>query len=244
MGRLQQGVAWWAIVLALASGEQAWAQGALPAPETAPAPADTYQQNLCYALGRNIGTDMRQNGIEIDVNALVAGLTDALKGAPSRLPEEELQAVMLRFQQEMQKKAEAQMADAGAKNQTEGQAFLAENAKKEGVQTTPSGLQYKVLKSGPAGGQSPTRQSTVEAHYEGRLIDGSVFDSSYQRGEPLVIPAGRVIKGWTEALTMMKPGDQWEVYIPSELGYGPEGSPPVIPPHATLIFKMELLGVR
>ena len=133
------------------------------------------------------------------------------------------------------------MASASEKNKERGAAFLAENAKKEGVQTTSSGMQYRVVKEGA--GATPTKQSTVSCHYEGKLIDGQVFDSSYRRGEPAQFPVGGVISGWTEMLQLMKEGGEVEVFIPSDLAYGDRGAGPTIGPGETLIFKIELLKV-
>ena len=134
-------------------------------------------------------------------------------------------------------------ADQGAvENQTAGQTFLAENARKPGVQTLPSGVQYEVVRSGPEGGRKPTATSLVKVHYEGRLINGEVFDSSYERGAPAVMRLDRLIPAWTEALQRMKPGDEWTLYVPPEQGYGEEGAGP-IPPNSVLIFRIELIDV-
>lgn len=129
-----------------------------------------------------------------------------------------------------------------AENLTTAQTFIAENAKKPGVKTLPSGVQYEVVKSGPAGGKSPTKRSLVKVHYEGKLISGEVFDSSYERGAPAVMNVGRLIPAWIEALQQMKPGDEWILYVPPEQGYGERGAGP-IPPNSVLIFRMELLDV-
>ena len=129
-----------------------------------------------------------------------------------------------------------------AQNLTAGQTFLAENAAKPGVKTLPSGVQYQIVKSGPAAGKHPTKRSLVKVHYEGKLISGEVFDSSYERGQPAVMPVDRLIPAWIEALQQMKPGDEWVLYVPPEQGYGEYGAGP-IPPNAVLIFRMELLDV-
>lgn len=126
---------------------------------------------------------------------------------------------------------------------SQAQAFLAQNAKQPGVQTLPSGLQYKVVRSGPADGVRPQLGDEVKVHYEGKLIDGAVFDSSYERGAPAAMPLRHLIKGWQEALQLMRPGDEWILYVPPELGYGAEGAGGTIPPGAALIFRIELIGV-
>lgn len=245
-----------AITLGIAVGEptgEAQAQESLPAaqnqlgaqPGTNGAPPagqqPSYEQQLSYSLGLNIGTDMRQNEIPIDLQFLVAGLKDALTGSQPKLSDQQRQAVMMRFQQEMQQKAQARMAEAGAKNTETGKAYLAENSNKDGVQTTKSGLQYRIIKQGT--GASPTLTDTVRCHYEGTLIDGTVFDSSYKRGEPAAFPVNGVIPGWTEALQLMKVGGKWELYIPSDLAYGAQGSPPRIGPNQVLLFTIELLDI-
>lgn len=213
-------------------------QAAMSSQSIAGAP---YEQQVSYALGLNIGADMRRSGVPLDLKAFTTGVADALAGAKPRLTDGQRQAILLKFQQQMQKKAEALMADAAANNKQRGEAFLAENGQKEGVVTTASGLQYKVIETG--NGETPTAQSTVRCHYEGTLIDGTVFDSSYDRGQPAEFPVGGVIAGWTEALQMMKVGSKWEVYLPSEIAYGGRGAGGDIGPNETLIFTIELLGV-
>ena len=158
------------------------------------------------------------------------------------LSQEDIQAVMTRFQIEMRDKQQTKNSAVGEKNKAEADAFFVENKTKEGVVTLESGMQYKVLKSGS--GKSPKLSSTVDAHYAGRLLDGTEFDSSYKRGAPFNTKVTGVIKGWTEILQLMKEGDKWEVYIPSDLAYGPRGSGPTIGPNAALIFEMELVSVN
>jgi FKBP-type peptidyl-prolyl cis-trans isomerase len=173
----------------------------------------------------------------LDLNILMRGLADALSGAKPALTPQEAQEAIGALQQETATKL-------AEKNKTEGAAFLAENKQKAGVVTLPSGLQYKVLKSGD-GKASPKATDTVSTHYKGTLLDGKVFDSSYDRGEPTSFPVNQVIAGWTEALQKMKVGDKWQLFVPAELGYRERGTPDgTIGPNATLVFEIELLGIE
>jgi len=203
---------------------------------------ETQEQKVGYALGMNIGANMKRQNLELDPEQVAAGLVAAYKGGKTLLTEEEMAAVLTAFQQQMQQKMQEQQAKLSAENLDKAKAYLAENGKKEGVVTTESGLQYKVLSSGA--GNSPTAESTVKVHYRGTLIDGTQFDSSYDRGEPAEFPVTGVIPGWTEALQLMKVGDKWQLVIPPELAYAERGAPPVIPPNAALVFEVELLEVR
>jgi FKBP-type peptidyl-prolyl cis-trans isomerase FklB len=208
------------------------------------APPSTTQQKTSYVIGLNIGNDPMLRGIEIDVNMLARGIADALSGKQPALSEQEIQAAFAELRKIMAAKEEEAMAEArkqGELNKQQGDQFLAQNKAKPGVKTTPSGLQYKVLKAG--NGPTPTATDKVRTHYHGTLIDGTVFDSSVQRGEPAEFPVGGVIRGWTEALQLMKVGDKWQLFIPSELAYGPRGAGDVIGPNATLIFEIELLEI-
>ncbi len=214
---------------------------AQPATQT---PPSTTQQKTSYVIGLNIGNDPMLRGIEIDVNMLARGIADALSGKQPALSEQEIQAAFAELRKIMAAKEEEAMAEArkqGELNKQRGEQFLAQNKAKPDVKTTPSGLQYKVLKSG--NGPTPTATDKVRTHYHGTLIDGTVFDSSVQRGEPAEFPVGGVIRGWTEALQLMKVGDKWQLFIPSELAYGPRGAGGVIGPNATLIFEIELLDI-
>jgi FKBP-type peptidyl-prolyl cis-trans isomerase len=203
-----------------------------------PAPTlDTQQKKVSYAIGLNVGKSLLAQKVEADFDALTRGIRDGLAGT-SALDEKQIQETMETFQKEMQTK----MTQAGEKNQTDGAKFLADNEKRSGVQKTASGLQYEILKAGD--GPKPTPTDRVRVHYRGTLIDGSEFDSSYQRGEPAVFPANRVIPGWTEALQLMPVGSKWKLFIPPALGYGAQGAGSAIPPNATLVFEVELLGIE
>ena len=202
----------------------------------------TNQEKVGYAIGMNIGKNMMAQNVDVDPDQVAAGLKAAFKGEETLLSEEEMGQVLMAFQQEMQMKQMAEMAAEAAKNQQVADDFLAANAKKEGVVALDSGLQYKVLSSGE--GATPTAESTVEVHYRGTLVDGTEFDSSYERGEPVSFPVNGVIPGWTEALQLMKEGDKWQLVIPPQLAYAERGAPPVIPPNAALVFEVELLKVQ
>ena len=197
----------------------------------------TKEEKLGYAIGMNIGTNMKQQKLEIDADQLAAGLTAVLKGEKTVLTEEEMGQVLTAFQQEMQMKQMADMAAEAVNNE----AYLENNAKQDGVVSLASGLQYQVLQAGT--GAMSAEDSKVEVHYQGSLIDGTEFDSSYKRGEPASFPVNGVIAGWTEALQLMKEGAKWHLVIPANLAYGDRGAPPMIPPNSTLVFDVELLKV-
>ncbi|WP_263260250.1 FKBP-type peptidyl-prolyl cis-trans isomerase [Pseudomonas sp. RIT-PI-S] len=197
----------------------------------------TDETRVSYGIGRQLGDQIRDNpppGVSLD--ALIAGLTDAFRGEPSRVAPDDLNNAFRAIREVMQAQEKAR-AEAAA---GEGIAYLAENAKREGITTLASGLQYEVLTAGT--GQKPTRESTVRTHYHGTLIDGTVFDSSYDRGQPAEFPVGGVIAGWTEALQLMGTGSKWRLYVPSELAYGAQGVGS-IPPHSVLVFDVELLEI-
>lgn len=203
---------------------------------------ETQKDKVSYGIGLDIGTSFKRQSLDLDPKALGAGIADALLGREPRLSKEEIDKVLNAFQQEMRAKAEAGKKQIADKNQKEGEAFLAQNKEKEGVITLPSGLQYKVVKAGS--GKMPKPTDTVKTNYQGTLIDGTEFDSSYKRGEPSSFPVNGVIKGWTEALQLMKVGSKWELYVPSNLAYGPRGAGQMIGPNAALIFEIELLGIE
>lgn len=201
----------------------------------------TPKERISYSIGANIGSNFKRQEIDIDVKTLAAGVADALAGKTA-LTEAEMHEVMNTFQQEMQTKMQAKEKIEGAANIKKGEEFLAANAKKEGVKTTASGLQYKVLKSGS--GKTPKATDTVKTHYHGTLIDGTVFDSSVERNEPATFPVNGVIPGWTEALQLMKEGDKWQLTVPAKLAYGERGAGGKIGPNSTLIFDVELLAIE
>ncbi|MBS7325643.1 MAG: FKBP-type peptidyl-prolyl cis-trans isomerase [Thiopseudomonas sp.] len=198
---------------------------------------NTDESRVSYGIGRQMGEQLRQNPPPgTDIEAVAAGLRDAFAGAQSAVSQEALVASFAIVREQMEA-AEAEKAKASAQA---GKDFLLENAKKDGVVVLESGLQYEVLSAGE--GEQPVRESTVRTHYHGTLIDGTVFDSSYERGQPAEFPVSGVIAGWTEALQLMGVGSKWRLYVPSELAYGGQavGS---IPPHSTLVFDVELLAI-
>jgi FKBP-type peptidyl-prolyl cis-trans isomerase len=204
---------------------QAAPKQAPAAPEAPPTDARHYS----YAIGQDLGSSFRENKIQLDLESLIAGVRDSLEGKDPQYSAELCQTALERLSQQ-------QMAALVRRNKE----FLIANAKAQGVQTTPSGLQYKVLKSGA--GPTPSADDKVNVHYRGQLVDGTVFDETYG-GEPAQLPVGGVIAGWSEALQQMKVGDKWQLVVPANLAYG-EGGRDMIPPNATLIFEVELLGIE
>ncbi len=199
----------------------------------------TLEQKASYTLGADIAKNFRAQGLEIDVKSFSLGLDDALQNRTLKLTEEEMMSAINTVKENMQKQQLEKQQSLARTNVDEGKAFLADNAKKEGVTTLDSGVQYKVLTKGE--GNSPTAEDTITAHYRGTLLDGTEFDSSYQRDEPLTLQMGSVIKGWGEVLKLMKPGSKWEVYIPADMAYGERGAGDAIGPNQTLIFTIELI---
>jgi len=199
---------------------------------------DTPAQKVSYLIGRQVGDQLKGSqfpGFELD--GVVQGIQDAMANAEMPLSQEQIQEAYDVIQKEMQKQQE----EAAAKAKEVGENFLAENAKKDGVVVLESGLQYEVITEGS--GAKPTKESTVRTHYHGTFIDGQVFDSSVERGQPAEFPVGGVIAGWTEALQLMAEGSKWRLFIPSDLAYGAQGSQGAIPPHSALVFEVELLNV-
>jgi len=202
----------------------------------------TQKDKVSYSIGLDIGRNMKKQSIEVDPELLARGLKDALSGDKALLTDEEIKTVMTTFQQEMQAKMGARAKELGDKNLKAGETFLAENKKKDGVITLPSGLQYKVITAG--NGKKPKATDTVSTQYRGTLIDGTEFDSSYKRGQPASFPVKGVIAGWTEALQLMPVGSKWQLFVPAGLAYGPRGAGQMIGPNATLIFDVELLSIQ
>lgn len=201
----------------------------------------TQEERQSYAIGLDIGNMLKAQGIQVDLELCLRGIRDSLAGNEPALSKEELQETMTALGQQVQERQKKAAEEIAAQNKKQGEEFLAKNAKKEGVTTTKSGLQYKVLKEG--NGPSPKATDMVRTHYRGTFLNGQVFDSSYERGEPAVFPLNRVIPGWTEALQEMKVGSKWQLFVPANLAYGERGSDD-IPPNATLIFEVELLGIE
>ena len=195
-----------------------------------------------YALGMSIAHNMLQSGVrEISFDDFTAGLKAALTGAETAITYEEAGTLLDEFFGKIQEEQAARQAEIGEFMKKDGETFLAANAKKEGVTVLPSGLQYKVLKSGE--GRKPGRTDKVRCHYEGTFPNGQKFDSSYDRNEPAVFGVNQVIAGWTEALQLMSEGSAWKLYIPYNLAYGEAGAPGAIPPYSALVFKVELIEV-
>jgi len=189
------------------------------------------KEKVSYIIGMDIGSNLKKQSIDVDPNILAKGVQQSLAGSKPLLTEQEIQETMMAFQKEMM-----------AKQKERGDAFLAENKKKEGVKTLPSGLQYKVIKAGT--GKKPKLNDTVMTHYRGTLIDGTEFDSSYKRGQPVSFLVSGVLPGWTEALQLMEEGAKWQLFIPSNLAYGERGAGGIIGPNATLIFEIELISIQ
>ncbi|GAB3195208.1 FKBP-type peptidyl-prolyl cis-trans isomerase FklB [Pontibacter aydingkolensis] len=196
------------------------------------------KEKISYIIGRDMAANLSKQGIEVEAESFIKGFKEVQEGKESSLSQSDVQQAMMALQQEMAEKQNA----SGGENKKAGEAFLAENKNKEGVKTLPSGLQYMILKEGT--GKSPSASDTVTTHYHGTLIDGTTFDSSYERGQPATFPVNGVIAGWTEALQLMKEGSKWRLFIPSGLAYGAQGAGDVIGPNSTLIFDVELLSVK
>lgn len=202
----------------------------------------TQDEKLSYSFGQNIGSTLKKQEIEVNLDKLMLGIKEALAGEFTTLTEAEVQSSLMEFRKAQFAKKAEEKRQLAEKNRTDGAAFLAEHAQKEGVTVTDSGLQYEILKQGE--GDSPKATDTVTVHYRGTLLDGTEFDSSYSRNEPTSFALNRVIKGWTEGLQLMKPGGKAKFVIPANLAYGKTGIPGgKIGPDATLIFEVELISV-
>ena len=197
---------------------------------------------ISYSLGYQIGGDFKRQGTDLKSDLVVQGIQDALKGDKPRMAPEEMKKTLVELKRKVTATQQEERKMSAEKSRAEGETFLAENAKKEGVVTLPSGLQYKILKEGT--GASPQATDNVTVHYRGTLIDGTEFDSSHKRNQPAIFRVNGVIRGWTEALQMMKPGAKWQLFIPAKLAYGERGTGSAIPPNSGLIFEVELLKVN
>ena len=195
-----------------------------------------------YSLGYQFGQYIKSQGIDIDLEIYTSGIKDALGGKEPQMSQEDIRATIMGLQQRQQAARQKEMKEKSTKNLEQGKTFLAENQKKEGVKALPSGLQYKVLAEGS--GKTPKADDTVTVNYKGTLIDGTEFDSSYKRGQPATFKVNGVIKGWTEALPLMKEGSKYQLFIPPDLAYGERGAGRNIPPNSTLIFEVELISVQ
>ena len=207
-----------------------------------PVELNDQKAKVSYGIGMNLGTQWRQQEVPIDPDLLMKGMKDAMEGKEMLMTEEEMRNTLMTFQNEHRARQMEKRKLQGEQNQAAGEKFLSENKSKPGVVVLPSGLQYKIINEGQ--GESPAALDQVSVNYRGTLIDGTEFDSSYTRGEPWVTSVTGVIKGWTEALQLMKPGAKWELYIPSALAYAERGQGAQIGPNATLIFEVELVSVK
>jgi len=197
----------------------------------------TDKDKLSYIFGVQVGQGLRAEGIELEMDAFTAGIQDMLAGNESQIGQATAEKLVSAYQE----KKQLEIAEISAKKQNESATFLANNAKNDGFVVTASGLQYKIIEKGE--GKSPTREDKVIAHYTGKLLDGTVFDSSHDRGEPATFPVSGVIKGWQEALPMMKEGANWQIVVPANLAYGDRGVGNLIGPNETLIFDIELVSI-
>lgn len=203
---------------------------------------ETQQEKESYSIGYQVGLSMKNDGVDVDFDKLIKGLQDAINDQEPLLSVEEMRTLILALKERAREIQMRKVQEARVNNAKESEKFLAENGKKEGVKTTESGLQYRILKEGD--GNSPGPEDSVTVHYRGTFIDGEEFDSSYARGKPQTLQTDGVIKGWTEALQMMKVGSQWEIFVPPDLAYGRGGQGGVIPPNSALVFEIELLSVE
>lgn len=201
----------------------------------------TFEEKLSYSMGFEVGNYFKNAGGDIQKELLISGIEDAFQGATPALTPEEMVAVQKEFAAKMQARQQKQMEEMKVENLAAGQAFLEKNKEMEGVIVTESGLQYQVLQAGE--GENAKMSDTVKVHYEGTFIDGTVFDSSIKRGEPVEFQADQVIKGWSEALQLMNVGSKLKLVVPSELAYGEQGAPQRIPPNSVLVFEVELISI-
>ena len=202
----------------------------------------TQKEKQSYAIGMNLGENLKTQAVDVDTTLLMRGMKDTLTGSKPLLSPEEERATLMELQAGLRKTQMEKMQKAAEKNKKEGEVFLTANKAKPGVVTLPSGLQYKILQTG--NGPKPTVNDTVACNYRGTLIDGTEFDSSYKRGQPTTFPVSGVIKGWTEALQLMPVGSKWQLFVPAALAYGDRAASALIGPDATLIFDVELVSIQ
>jgi FKBP-type peptidyl-prolyl cis-trans isomerase FklB len=195
-----------------------------------------------YSIGYQVGLSMKKDGVEVDFEKLIQGLHDAIDGKEPSLSTHEMRKLIVDLKEKAREAQMKKFQEAAEKNGLEAETFLAENGKKEGIKTTESGLQYRIIKEGE--GDSPKPEDSVTVHYRGSFINGTEFDSSYARGDPQTVQTEGVIKGWTEALQLMKVGSKWEIFVPPNLAYGRNGIPGKIPPNKVLVFEIELLSIE
>lgn len=220
----------------LALGLTAWAAQAEDKPQI-----KDQKDKVSYSVGYQLGGDFKRQGVDLNPEVLMRGIRDSVAGAVPLVSPQEMNQTLAELKNKIMAAQQEERKKIGEKNLAEGKAFLADNAKKEGVKTLPSGLQYKVVKEGD--GPMPKATDTVTVHYRGTTIDGAEFDSSYSRNQPATFPVGGVIKGWTEALQLMKTGSAWQLFIPPGLAYGERGAGQVIGPNSVLVFDVELLSI-
>ena len=238
-----------AAVAGAQSGKPAAAPAQKPAAQPAPAPSgqaqagkpESVEDRASYIIGYNLGRTLKQNDVKANTDLVLKGLNAGLTGEKGMFTDEEMQATMQALQQQVQSVQATKQKALGDKNKAEGAAFLEKNKARAGIKTTASGLQYEVLKEGT--GPNPKATDTVTVNYKGTLMDGTTFDSSYDRGQPATFVLNQVIPGWTEGVQLMKVGGKSKLVCPSDIAYGDQGRPPVIKPGATLVFEVELLEI-
>ncbi|AEG31232.1 FKBP-type peptidyl-prolyl cis-trans isomerase N-terminal domain-containing protein [Thiomicrospira cyclica] len=202
-------------------------------------PLNSTLEQASYAVGVDLANNLQMQGINLDTDAFLLGLRDSLTAQNLKLTADEMQAALTRFQEELELSRNSELQALAEQNLAKGEAFLAENAQKEGVVTLPSGVQYRIIEEGE--GPNPTTEDVIIAHYRGELIDGTEFDSSYNRGVPIQFALANVIPGWQEVIQLMQPGATWQVFIPSDMAYGLQGAGNMIGPNETLIFEINFI---
>ena len=202
----------------------------------------TTKEKVSYCIGLETGKNLKHQFADMDVQLLNEGFQDGLSSATPKLSQEEIRSILVALRNQMENQQKQYIAQMAQENKQQGDDFLASNKQKDGVVSLPSGLQYKIMKTGS--GSKPTLFDNVTIHYKGTFIDGRVFDSSLERGEPATFPLNKLIAGWSEALQLMQIGDKWQLFVPSYLAYGEHGYGPEIGPNTTLVFEVELLGIN